>query len=295
MQCPCKQTHEIGENQSELYTPHYRAKTAAATTPPSAAANDLPAPAVTKGVVPVVVGAEPPDAEGRVAVVRVVEAEPPLPVVGAEVGAVLVVVGADEELLVGETLLEEELLVDEEDEELLVVVGAELEVVGEVVLLPPPLPPASLKGNEYWKMLVSESSWSLKPYVSKPTWLASGVHVYLPSPLSMLAMMMKVMSAEILPSDWKYRTMLLLTDYGRANVQSFRCSTLQEQNAHRLPIVINSRVPDDLEGLASSEGLTLGRASDGVEVRGLREGSADEGEERGGVDGELHLGLCVVG
>lgn len=93
----------------------------------------------------------------------------------------------------------------------------------------------------------------------------------------------------------------LLTGNSGADFQSAGACALEQQNAHGLSIVLFCRVPDNGEGLAGRQNLALGRAGDGIEVGGLREGSAHEGEKGGGGDGELHFevgflfGLWVVG
>lgn len=132
----------------------------------------LPAPAVTTADVAEVV--EEPVDVGLVAVVRVVWAPLPLPVADpvpvatavlavtevvteADTGAVAVLTAL---LLLG-TLDTLDWLAEEDDVEETTVWLETLLLTTEVVL--ETLPAVILKGKLYWKMVVSESSWSFSP------------------------------------------------------------------------------------------------------------------------------------
>lgn len=157
--------------------------------------------------------ADDPVAVAPVAVVRVVCAAVvaaeesaslllllPLPVVLlVEVGAAEVVVEVEatvSSLLEAATLLLVEAdVVVASSAELVVVVS----VLEELELLESSLPAATLKGNEYWKIVGSESSCNFSPYVVKPAMLLSGVHSYEPSLLSILAVFEVFWSAQWFP------------------------------------------------------------------------------------------------
>lgn len=255
--------------------------------------------------------AEPVD-EGLVAVVRVVWALLlPLPVADPALVVASVVLAeiTEEDPAVAVVLMDSSLLAtlvaaaEEEEEGVVVLVETVLERLLLLLLLtievvPASLPALILKGKLYWKMVVSESSWSFKPYVAYPAMSLSGVHVYVPRALSMLAIY-GGLSADpsarpsLRGEEWKRteKKRALTRNVGTGvEIESTFRGTLEKQDGHVLPVVLSCGIPGDLVRLLPirHEFLIFGRNGDCIEVRRLRESRAQEGQECSG-DGELHF------